>query len=193
MNANSEQQLLHIKKYPNRRYYDATRSCHVTLDELLNLVRSGRDVRITDSRSGDDITNQILLQIMLDRDNLKLDLFPSTMLHWILRSERQVLRNTMEPFLNPLFGMMATSQKQFDSYVRQVTGGGSIPTPFDWFNQMSQTLRPQESAEESPPTENDEPAPPPQENETINDLREKIGDLSRRIEELGDREAENAG
>jgi hypothetical protein len=58
---------------------------------------------------------------------------------------------------------------------------------------MGQTMRSQEPAEASPPTENDEPAPPPQEKETINDLREKIGDLSRRIEELGDRESERDG
>lgn len=193
MNENSEHRILNIKKYPNRRYYDATRSCHVTLEELLDLVRSGRDVCITDSRSGDDITNQVLLQIMLDRDNLKLSLFPSTMLHWMLRSERQVLRDTMEPFLGPLFGMMTTSQKQFDSYVRKAMGGGLIPTPFDWFNPMGQTLRPQESTEPLPPTENDEPAPPPKEKETIDDLREQIGDLSRRIEELSDRESESTG
>ena len=191
MSESTEHRILNIKKYPNRRYYDATRSCHVTLDELLNLVRAGRDVRITDSRSGDDITNQVLLQIMLDRDNLKLSLFPSTILHWMLRSERQVLRNTMEPFLGPMFGMMATSQKQFDSYVRQATDGGSIPNPFDWFNQMGQTLRPKQPSKTTPPTESDEPAP--EEKETINALREKIGDLSRRIEELDDRESERAG
>jgi hypothetical protein len=74
-----------------------------------------------------------------------------------------------------------------------LTSGGSIPTPFDWFNQMSQTLRAQDCAEEAPPTENDEPAIAPEEHETIKDLREKIGDLSRRIEELDNRESENAG
>ena len=46
---------LDIRKYPNRRYYDATRSRHLTLPEIRNLIRDGYDVTVTDSRSGADI------------------------------------------------------------------------------------------------------------------------------------------
>ena len=69
--------VLQIKKYPNRRYYDATRSCHVTLQEVYDLVRDGQDVCVTDSRTGEDITNLNLMQDMLEKDQPKLDVFPS--------------------------------------------------------------------------------------------------------------------
>ena len=47
-----------IKKYPNRRYYDATRSRHVTFEELHSLVRDGYELQVTDSKTGEDITGK---------------------------------------------------------------------------------------------------------------------------------------
>src|SRR6266852_910970 len=51
---------LEIKKYPNRRYYDATHSRHLTLDEIRALVQQGYDIRVIDARTSADITAQVL-------------------------------------------------------------------------------------------------------------------------------------
>jgi len=89
-------QLLQIRKYPNRRYYDTTRSRHVTLRNLYELVRDGHTVKVADSRTGEDITNAILLQVLLNRAPSKLELLPSAFLHQMLRAERQDLRLLVE-------------------------------------------------------------------------------------------------
>ena len=61
-------EVIQIKKYPNRRYYDTSNSRHVTLQEMHDLIVSGKDICVTDSRNGDDITNLVLTQILLERD-----------------------------------------------------------------------------------------------------------------------------
>ncbi|HZV34316.1 MAG TPA: polyhydroxyalkanoate synthesis regulator DNA-binding domain-containing protein, partial [Verrucomicrobiae bacterium] len=54
---------LDIRKYPNRRYYDVTRSQHLTLEDIRELVREGHDIRVTDSKTSADITPKVLAQI----------------------------------------------------------------------------------------------------------------------------------
>lgn len=182
----TENPVIQIKKYPNRRYYDASRSRHVTLEEVCDLVRQGHDVAITDSRTGTDITNQVLMQILLERDHLKLDLMPSTFLHWMLRSNRQALRDAFERLFGPFMQMLAASQKQFDAYLRQTTGT-PLTTPLDWANRLveafspSMPRRPDETA-----TASSEPVPPevdPRE-DAIDDLRRQMRTLTQQIEKL---------
>ena len=67
---------LEIKKYPNRRYYDATHSRHLTLDEIRTLVQQGYDLRVVDARTSADITAQVLTQIILELDTPKVDSLP---------------------------------------------------------------------------------------------------------------------
>jgi len=55
-----------IKKHANRRLYDTQIKKYVSTDEIRDLINSGIDVRIEDSKSGDDITRPILLQIMAE-------------------------------------------------------------------------------------------------------------------------------
>ena len=131
MDKPSNQRVLSIKKYPNRRYYDATRSCHVTLHEVHDLIVSGKEVCITDSRSGEDITNIVLAQIILERDPPKLDIFPASIFHIMIRSNRQALRVSFERVFAPFMSLVASQQQQFDAYVRQ-TVQGKVVSPFDW-------------------------------------------------------------
>ena len=60
--------VIRIRKYPNRRLYDTSRSTHLTHDEVLAIVRRGLRVQISDSRTETDITNEVLLQILIARD-----------------------------------------------------------------------------------------------------------------------------
>jgi len=177
-------QVVHIKKYPNRRYYEMDRSCHVTLQDMHDMILAGKDLCITDSRNGDDITNVVLTQIILEKDPPKLHLFPSPVLHMMVRSNRQVLRSALERFFGPFLGFMASSQKQYDAYLRKAMQGQMV-TPLDWANGMlnafstaaasSQEPRPTESA---PP---DETSPSP---DGLDDIRRQIATLQERLDEM---------
>lgn len=58
-----------IKKYANRRLYDTESSSYVTLERLAQMVRDGRDFDVIDARSGDDITQQVLTQIIVEAES----------------------------------------------------------------------------------------------------------------------------
>ncbi len=88
----SKPQLLQIKKYPNRRLYDSTRSCHLTHEELYDLVVGGHTVRVTDSKSGADITNLVLAQALIERCPEKFATFPPEVSHLMIRASEQMLR-----------------------------------------------------------------------------------------------------
>lgn len=83
---NGSQELVRVRKYPNRRLYDTSRSRHVTQQEVLDLVLSGRRVEVTDSRTNSDITNAVLLQILIDRDADRIAKLPVALVHWAARA-----------------------------------------------------------------------------------------------------------
>ena len=57
-----------IKKYANRRLYDTESSSYVTLDRLAQMIREGRDFEVVDAKTGDDITHQVLTQIIVEEE-----------------------------------------------------------------------------------------------------------------------------
>ncbi len=177
--------VVQIKKYPNRRYYDATHSRHVTLQEVHDAIVAGHDVSVTDSRTGDDITNLVLTQILLERDEPKLDLFPSSILHFMIRSNRQVLRSWMERSLGPFLEVISTSQKQFDTYLRQAMQTGAA-SPMDWANRMVQAFTGAKAATPNPfgsaapgPSPAPDPAP-----ESLAELKRQLEELQRQMDQL---------
>jgi polyhydroxyalkanoate synthesis repressor PhaR len=77
---------IRIQRYPNRRLYDRAHRRYVTLAEIEDLVRQGRVVKVQDSKSGEDLTRQILTQILIERHPDKMELFPIALLHGLLRA-----------------------------------------------------------------------------------------------------------
>jgi polyhydroxyalkanoate synthesis repressor PhaR len=55
-----------IKKYGNRRLYDTGDSRYITLDELAAKIRAGAEVRVVDAKTGDDLTQVTLTQLILE-------------------------------------------------------------------------------------------------------------------------------
>jgi polyhydroxyalkanoate synthesis repressor PhaR len=58
-----------IKKYANRRLYDTESSSYITLDRLAQMVREGREFEVVDAKTGEDITRQVLTQIIVDEES----------------------------------------------------------------------------------------------------------------------------
>jgi polyhydroxyalkanoate synthesis repressor PhaR len=114
-----------IKKYENRRLYDATNSRYVNLDEVAQFVKLGYDVRVVDAASGEDITRLVLTQIIAEGAKTPDSTFPLDVLrHMIIASGRasqegairymkamtDVYQSTMKamaPALNPFDFMQA--------------------------------------------------------------------------------------
>ena len=58
-----------IKKYANRRLYDTESSTYITLDRLAAMVRENREFEVVDAKTGEDITRQVLTQIIVDEES----------------------------------------------------------------------------------------------------------------------------
>jgi polyhydroxyalkanoate synthesis repressor PhaR len=126
-----------IRKYPNRRYYDVTRSRHVTLEEMYRLVCNGSDIEVTDSKSGNDITAKVLAQIILEHDPPKMGVFPTQLLHEVIRANESLVRDFVEKYFHRAFMAFAESQKSFERYFRQAMGlGTQVGSPVDWARMM---------------------------------------------------------
>ncbi len=119
--AAPERQVLEIRKYSNRRLYDATRSQHITAEDLYQLVRDGYDVVVTDSSTGADITHQVLAQMILEREAPKLEVFPATLLHEIIRADQQMWKRFAEQLVA---GLTTAITQQADAYAKKVAEFG---------------------------------------------------------------------
>ena len=55
-----EDNTLLLKKYTNRRLYETEKSIYVTLDYVADIIRHGRKIKVTDAKTGEDVTSAIL-------------------------------------------------------------------------------------------------------------------------------------
>ncbi len=78
-----------IKKYSNRRLYDTDDSRYITLEELTDRIKRGIDVRIIDAKSGEDLTQATLVQIVLETRAAKL--LPVPLLARMIRMQDDAL------------------------------------------------------------------------------------------------------
>ena len=57
-----------IKKYKNRRLYDTETSQYITIEQLQRYVVDGVAFKVEDSETSKDLTNSILLQIIVEME-----------------------------------------------------------------------------------------------------------------------------
>lgn len=74
-----------IKKYPNRRLYDTAASSYVSLEEIKALVLKHIRFKVIDSRTKEEVTNYILLQIITEQENSGTPIFTTEILQTIIR------------------------------------------------------------------------------------------------------------
>src|SRR5262252_4975444 len=168
--------ILEIKKYPNRRYYDATHSRHLTLEEIRSLIQQGYDIRVIDAKTSSDITAQVLTQLILELDTPKLDSLPVPLLVRLIRMNDQLVKDFIEKYFNQALKSFLDYQQQVEDQIRRTHG---LPTVFPsvsaWTKAM---LQPFASAFDARSAE--VAAAPAQEH----DLREIIRDLQNQVAEL---------
>lgn len=74
-----------IKKYSNRKLYDPSRSRYITLEEIAGLIRQGKQVKVVDTTSHEDLTAVTLAQIILEGEKKHKNLVPVSFLHQLIQ------------------------------------------------------------------------------------------------------------
>ena len=118
-NNSDEPRTLEIRKYQNRRYYDSTRSRHLSLQQIHQLIIEGYNIRVVDAKTKEDITTKVLTQILLEYEPVKLALFSSELLTRAIRVNDQVLKDFVDVYFRQAFEAFCGSQKQFNQMLRQ--------------------------------------------------------------------------
>ncbi len=108
-----------LKKYANRRLYDTEKSAYVTLGQVAEYIKSGRDVIIKDARSEEDVTAFILTQIILEEAKNKKTLLPVGLLHLIIRHGDNILGEFFEKYLQQVFENFIAHKKAVDGQFQQ--------------------------------------------------------------------------
>lgn len=88
-----------IKKYPNRRLYDTQTSTYITLADVKQLVVDQEDFQVIDAKSGEDLTRQILLQIILEEESGGVPMFSAPMLAQVIRFYGNAMQGMMGSYL----------------------------------------------------------------------------------------------
>src|ERR1035437_7925721 len=92
-----------IKKYGNRRLYDTTGSRYVNLDDLAAHIRAGRDVRVVDAKTGQDLTRVILSQIITEDARGKPTGLPLELLRQLIMASDDGLQEFLMWYLKSAF------------------------------------------------------------------------------------------
>jgi polyhydroxyalkanoate synthesis repressor PhaR len=88
-----------IKKYPNRRLYDTQTSTYITLADVKQLVLEQEEFQVIDAKAGEDLTRQILLQIILEEESGGMPMFSAQMLAQIIRFYGNAMQGMMGSYL----------------------------------------------------------------------------------------------
>src|SRR5262245_27390440 len=88
-----------IKKYANRRLYDATQSRHITLEDIRALIVSGEQVKVVEDKSGEDITRVILLQVIADQEQFGRPILSTPLLEALIRFYGNSLQSFLSTYL----------------------------------------------------------------------------------------------
>lgn len=160
-----------IKKYENRRLYDATHSRYVNLEDVAGMVQRGDDVRVIDVATGDDITRLILTQIIVEGAKTPESGFPLDFLRDMViasgrASQESALRYT---------------KAMLDLYKSTYRAMSPAFNPFDFM----QSANPAASRPAPSPSAEAEPEQEPGENSSdVTSLKERVAELEKLVSTL---------
>jgi polyhydroxyalkanoate synthesis repressor PhaR len=123
-----------IKKYPNRRLYDTEISSYITIEDVRQLIVDGEEFEVRDAKSGEDLTRQVLLQIIAEHEGDGQPMLSTQLLSQIIRFYGDSLQGFMGSYLERSMAMFLEQQDQF----RRQMGGALGQSPWTMMNQLTE-------------------------------------------------------
>ena len=168
-----------IKKYANRRLYNTESSSYITLDHLATMTREGRDFKVVDAKTDEDITHNVLTQIIMEEESRGETMMPVNFLRQLISMYGDSMQTMVPGYLEASMDSFRRNHDQFKSAVE----GAFANSPFadiakrnlEMFDVAAQAMTPPALA----------PAPAASKDDEIAALRSELAKLQEKVEKLG--------
>jgi polyhydroxyalkanoate synthesis repressor PhaR len=127
----SGDQPIVIKKYANRRLYNTSTSTYVTLEDLAQMVRQGQDFVVFDAKSNDDLTRQILTQIIFEEESRGEALLPVQFLRRLIGFYGGQMQSVLPSYLEMSLDAFSRQQEQLRGQFKTAFGAAPGATLMD--------------------------------------------------------------
>jgi len=176
-----------IKKYANRRLYNTETSSYITLDHLATMTREGRDFKVVDAKTDDDITHNVLTQIIMEEESRGQTMLPVSFLRQLISMYGDSMQAMVPGYLEASMDSFRRNQEQFKTAVE----GAFAHSPFAEIAKRNlQMLEVAAQAFQAPVVAPITPAPAPSPSPASKDdqiaaLKAELSRLQDKVEKLG--------
>jgi polyhydroxyalkanoate synthesis repressor PhaR len=174
-----DQKTVVIKKYENRRLYDTTNSRYVNLEEVAQLVQSGKDVQVVDAATGEDLTRLVLTQIIVEDAKTPNSNFPLDVLRQMVVASGRASQESTLKYMKAVFDMYQSAYRALPSALNPF---GLMPNLHPVMPQAPDAAAPPPSAAPEPRTPG---APEAGGDSEVKDLKRRIDELEGLVSRLG--------
>eukprot|EP01013_Petalomonas_cantuscygni_P014658 TRINITY_DN3006_c0_g2_i2.p1 TRINITY_DN3006_c0_g2~~TRINITY_DN3006_c0_g2_i2.p1 ORF type:complete len:180 (+),score=49.82 TRINITY_DN3006_c0_g2_i2:221-760(+) len=163
-----------IKKYANRRLYNTQTSSYITLDFLAEMTRNDQDFVVVDAKTGEDITHNVLTQIIVDEESSGKQMLPVKFLRQLISMYGNSMQSLMPSYLEASMDNFRKNQKQFQEAVENALKASPLAGVFEKALSLGGNSDPQDGG-----------------NETLSDkdaeiiaLKKQLADIQSKIDKL---------
>ena len=184
--ADTDKPLL-IKRYASRRLYNTETSDYVTLEDIATFIREGREVQIVDLKSGDDLTQQYLLQIISEHESRGENMLPVNVLNDLVRGYTTQASSVVPQFLAMSFEMLRDGQSKMMENMGAMNPMAKMPG-FEAMQAQQQAFMKAMtggmSGNWSGPAQGEEEQES-ESTEDLDDIKKQLADLQSKLSKLG--------
>ena len=109
-----------IKRYENRKLYDTSRSVYVTLDDIAKLIREGKEIKVVDVKTNEDLTKSTLALIILEEERHKKNLLPLNFMYQLIKYGESV-QGSFQEYLTTGFEALLAGQQEAQRRMKEWT------------------------------------------------------------------------
>jgi polyhydroxyalkanoate synthesis repressor PhaR len=192
--AKSDQPVT-IKKYANRRLYNTGTSTYVTLEDLAAMVKGGEDFIVHDAKTGEDITRQVLAQIIFEQENKEgQSMLPIAFLRQLIRFYGDSMQMLVPRYLEVSIDSFTREQEKFRQQMAQAFGAGpfapiedQVRRNMEMFERAFSMFTPFARREQQAVTEAGKAQTSATEGEEIHDLKRQMEEMQKRLDRLSEK------
>ena len=129
-----------IKKYANRRLYDASQSRHITLDDIRELIVKSERIRVVEDKSGRDITRHILLQVIAEQEQYGRPILSIRVLESIIRFYGSPMQGLLATFLERSIDTFLRQQEALQTQISRMVANTPLATMADMTRQNLEAI-----------------------------------------------------